>query len=47
MKDRSNISDINRPRLRHGHKYSHKYIKYKMDHSMMVVVPNQQLKFNS
>ena len=45
MKDRSNISDINRPRPRHGHKYRHKYIKYKMGHSMMVV-PNQQLKFN-
>ena len=34
MKNRPNIYDINKPRPRHGHKYT----KYKMGHSMMVVI---------
>ena len=34
MKNRSHRYDINRPRLRHGHKYA----KYKMFHSIVIVI---------
>ena len=48
MKNRSHSYNVNRPRSRHGHKYS----KYKKCPSMMMfcmyyITPKQHLKFNS
>ena len=39
MKNRSNRYDINRPRSRHGHKYS----KYKKRFTMMLICIKQYL----
>ena len=43
MKNRSQIDDINRPRSRHGHKYT----KYKMCLSMILVICIKQHQSNT